>query len=91
MYKLIFTAAVLLGIFGLVLVADWWIAVPPNVVPQYVGRQTCAQCHQKQYEQWQDSHHDLAMDLATDDTVLADFDDQRITYRSAGSGPGSSE
>ena len=30
-------------------------------------------CHEKQYAEWTDSHHDLAMDVATEETVLGDF------------------
>ena len=36
----------------------------------FVGRDKCAECHKKEYEAWQNSHHDLAMDVADDKTVL---------------------
>ena len=42
--------------------------------PVYVGGQSCAQCHKQEYEQWSGSHHDLAMQEATSDTVLGDFE-----------------
>jgi len=47
----------------------------------YVGRAACAECHPKQLEQWTGSHHDLAMQPATADTVLGDFDDSVLTWR----------
>lgn len=59
------------------LVADWYSARSVDSLDHtsYVGRNTCAECHQKQHQQWTGSHHDLAMQLATDETVLANFDD----------------
>jgi tetratricopeptide (TPR) repeat protein len=60
--------------------ADWWTVLPEEYAhPSYVGRQTCAECHQAQHDQWQGSHHDLAMDRATPETVLADFNDAELT------------
>lgn len=41
---------------------------------QYVGRQACVDCHKTQYDLFQGSDHDMAMDLAAADTVLGDFD-----------------
>ena len=46
----------------------------------YTGSQACAQCHQQEYEDWRGSHHDLAMQEATPDTVLGDFKDATFTY-----------
>ncbi|MDA1265515.1 MAG: cytochrome C, partial [Planctomycetota bacterium] len=43
--------------------------------PDFVGRAACAECHELQHQLYQGSHHDLAMDLATDETVLGDFGD----------------
>ena len=59
---------------------DWWRTVPADVEYRYVGRSSCANCHNQQVELWTGSHHDLAMDLATDETVLADFDDASLTH-----------
>ena len=39
----------------------------------YVGGKVCAACHQQEYQQWTESHHDLAMQEATEKTVLGDF------------------
>jgi len=47
--------------------------------PDYVGATTCGSCHEAAFEAWRGSHHDQAMDHATPDTVLGDFDDAAIT------------
>lgn len=60
--------------------ADWWIALPPGQTAEYVGRDTCAECHQSELQKWRGSDHDLAMDLATEETVLGDFDDAEFTH-----------
>lgn len=39
----------------------------------YIGDKSCASCHQEAYKQWKGSHHDLAMQVANEDTVLGDF------------------
>jgi len=41
--------------------------------PAFVGSGECRQCHQETYNKWLGSHHDLAMDVATEETVLGDF------------------
>ena len=60
--------------------ADWYYALPDDAQATYVGRQTCAQCHQQEHQQWQGSHHDLAMDLATEETVLGDFNNATLEH-----------
>ena len=62
------------------LLADWYQAKPLNVQAQYVGRQSCIECHQPQATLFHGSDHDLAMDVATDETVLADFENQQLTH-----------
>ena len=46
--------------------------------PTFVGRQACQSCHAEATERWTGSDHDLAMDPATPDNVLGDFDDAEI-------------
>jgi tetratricopeptide (TPR) repeat protein len=46
----------------------------------YVGSEACRDCHTSEYDNWQGSHHDLAMQLATPETVLGDFDDAVFEY-----------
>lgn len=48
----------------------------------FVSSPTCATCHEEQHARWQGSHHDLAMQEATEATVLGDFSD--VTFESAG-------
>lgn len=60
--------------------ADYYRAIPDTYDATFVGRESCVQCHQQQVEHFTGSDHDLAMDLATDDTVLGDFNDQMIDH-----------
>ena len=46
----------------------------------YVGREACAGCHPREHSLWRGSHHDLAMQVATEETVLGDFDDVTFTH-----------
>ena len=41
--------------------------------PQFVGAAVCSACHADQAKLWQGSHHDLAMQEANEQTVLANF------------------
>ena len=49
----------------------------------YVDDAACADCHQDAYAAWTGSHHDLAMQPATAETVLGDFDDATFTHLGA--------
>ena len=60
--------------------ADWYYGLPEDAHASFVGRESCIQCHQAEHKQWQGSHHDLAMDRATDQTVLGDFNDAELTH-----------
>jgi tetratricopeptide (TPR) repeat protein len=46
----------------------------------FVGTATCSSCHSEQHQQWQGSHHDLAMQPATATTVLGNFDDAQFQH-----------
>ncbi|MGH7987302.1 MAG: tetratricopeptide repeat protein [Candidatus Binataceae bacterium] len=39
----------------------------------FVGSKACGVCHLSEFKSWQGSHHQLAMQAATDATVLGDF------------------
>ena len=41
----------------------------------FVGRNTCSTCHEAETKLHAGSHHDLAMDVADESTVLGNFDD----------------
>lgn len=53
---------------------------PRHETAHFVGRQTCARCHQAQHALWRGSHHDLAMQEATEQTVLGNFDQASFSY-----------
>jgi hypothetical protein len=46
----------------------------------YLGNGACAGCHQQANTDWTDSHHDLAMQEATPETVLGDFNNATFDY-----------
>jgi len=48
---------------------------PPAALPepQFAGAEVCSGCHANQSQHWQGSHHDLAMQVANEQTVLGDF------------------
>ena len=48
--------------------------------PEYVGIESCQACHEIEVGLWRGSHHDLAMQHASDATVLGDFDDARFDH-----------
>ena len=47
----------------------------------FVGRNTCIECHKKENDLWLGSHHDLAMDVANDTTVLGDFSNHEFRHK----------
>ncbi len=47
----------------------------------FVGHEKCINCHTREYEAWQDSHHDHAMEPANEQTVLGDFDNAVFEHR----------
>jgi predicted CXXCH cytochrome family protein len=55
------------------------IAYTPN---EYVGEAACIQCHQTAYTTWKGSHHDWAMKLTSNTTVLGDFNN--VSFSSDG-------
>ncbi len=55
-------------------------APEPPAAATYVGRQVCAECHADEAQRWQGSHHDLAMQVADEHTVLGDFGGASFTH-----------
>ena len=51
--------------------SDVVIAEPAHA---FVGSANCRDCHKQEYDRWDGSHHDQAMDVANETTVLGDFD-----------------
>lgn len=60
--------------------ADYWQTLPQDASPSFVGRAACISCHRDQADAFAGSHHDRAMDLATDETVLGDFNEATIEH-----------
>ena len=48
--------------------------------PVFVGSEMCADCHAEEHEAWLGSHHELAMQVANERTVLGDFDNATAEY-----------
>jgi predicted CXXCH cytochrome family protein len=49
---------------------------------QFVNESDCAACHEAQHMAWTGSHHQLAMQAASEKSVLGDFNNARFTYGS---------
>jgi tetratricopeptide (TPR) repeat protein len=62
------------------LFADYWSTIPEEVTATFVGRSSCIECHQSEANAFAGSHHDKAMDLATEQTVLGDFNNATIEH-----------
>ncbi len=46
----------------------------------YVGSTRCGECHKPEFEAWENSHHDLAMQEASETTVLGDFENASLEH-----------
>jgi tetratricopeptide (TPR) repeat protein len=81
--KIVFGLLAVTGMAAAVLAWDWFSDLPPDALStaSYVGRATCADCHQPQHALWLGSDHDRAMELASDQSVLADFNDTSFTHQ----------
>ncbi len=49
-----------------------------NEQAKFVGGKECISCHQREYDLWKSSNHDNAMDIATDSTVLGNFNNIEV-------------
>ncbi|MGR5221568.1 tetratricopeptide repeat protein [Vibrio parahaemolyticus] len=61
----------------LLVLSGYAVAQPAN----YVGSETCIDCHAEQVEAWQGSHHDMAMKHADKASVLGDFGDVSVIHQ----------
>ncbi len=48
--------------------------------PRYAGGAVCATCHAQEHASWHGSDHDLAMQEASDRSVLGNFNDAKFEY-----------
>ncbi|MGH7564898.1 MAG: multiheme c-type cytochrome [Gemmatimonadota bacterium] len=53
---------------------------PADMPVDFVGTTVCAECHVEEIAAWRGSHHDLAMQEASEKTILGNFDDATFTY-----------
>ncbi len=54
--------------------------LPDSAHSKYVSSDTCAQCHRPEHKQWLGSHHEKALQVASAETVLGDFDHATFNY-----------
>jgi len=53
--------------------------ISTGVSAEFTGRESCRECHEKQYDLFLGSDHDMAMDRATDSTILGNFNNVTFT------------
>ncbi len=56
------------------------LLLPAAATQAFVGSENCAGCHAAEHAKWRGSHHDLAMQLPTPETVLGNFNDAEFSY-----------
>src|ERR1700752_2416142 len=58
-----------------------WEAIAQAEAPaSFVGARICASCHAPEAALWQGSHHEKAMAVADETTVLGDFNGATLTH-----------
>ena len=72
----------ILSLAAAAMAADWYWGLPEGLKTNYVGTPTCAKCHQSQNQLWLGSHHERAMDHATEKSVLGDFQNAKLEHKS---------
>jgi predicted CXXCH cytochrome family protein len=78
-------ATIVSGSLAFQFLTDGWqhafsSGAPADARTTFVGSNTCASCHQGEAELWRPSQHGLAMQHATDKSVLGDFSDASFDY-----------
>ena len=79
------TAVILLGGLAVVILngGNWFTVASPNSQAPpaaFVGSETCAGCHKSETDRWHGSQHQLAMQHATEKSVLGNFSDAGFDY-----------
>jgi tetratricopeptide (TPR) repeat protein len=70
-----------LSLLSLAVACDTPPPTPSEPAPlSFAGSEACKECHAPQFELWQGSHHALAMQEATPDTILGDFSGAEFDY-----------
>jgi predicted CXXCH cytochrome family protein len=78
LFKILINLRILLQACLLLSATCHGLTQPPS---GFVGSDTCANCHAKEFSEWKGSHHQLAMQVANGKTVLADFNDSKVNYK----------
>ena len=61
--------------------SEWATAqTPARPAVSHVGTAACASCHAKEHAAWRGSHHDRAMEVPDEKTVLGNFADARFLH-----------
>ncbi|MEJ2168499.1 MAG: tetratricopeptide repeat protein, partial [Desulfobacterales bacterium] len=83
-WKITGIVATLVIIFSIpaYLLKELYLPRPPVPRPAatFVGGRKCADCHKAEYDRWQNSLHDRAMEVADDTTVLGDFNNAVVEF-----------
>ena len=66
--------------FQLLTANDTVSKTPGDSVATFIGSEACAGCHQAEAQLWRESHHQHAMEHATETSVLGDFNDASFDY-----------
>lgn len=83
---LVFAITTFIGVWSVAREAHAAETWPQQVLEQgvqgvaFVDQHICVQCHPQQFQDWSGSHHDWAMQPATDQTVLGDFTNVSFTH-----------
>jgi predicted CXXCH cytochrome family protein len=73
------TALIVLS-FPLSLLLNRHTREPKQAAAVFTGGHACIECHQKEFRLWKGSDHDKAMSVATDSSVLGNFNNEEFTY-----------
>ncbi len=78
---LIATLVIILSIPAYLLKEKYFRHPPASLrVATFAGSRKCLDCHKAEYDKWQNSLHDRAMDVANDTTVLGDFNNAVVEF-----------
>jgi Tfp pilus assembly protein PilF len=78
---LIATLVIILSIPAYLLKEKYFRHPPASQrVATFAGSRKCLDCHKAEYDKWQNSLHDRAMDVANDTTVLGDFNNAVVEF-----------
>ncbi|WP_232771244.1 tetratricopeptide repeat protein [Colwellia sp. 75C3] len=55
-----------------------------SIAADFVGFKACIGCHEKAYQDWQGSHHEMSMKHADSKSVLGDFNNATLAYEDNG-------